>query len=374
MAAKIDKAITVFSGFNVRAVVAFCRRAAQLQIPFFIIAASSSDPILMTAYRDRVVRTRLTPQLCIGQVNEWLDEICEEANVRKMCVLPSTEFLNRFLLDNVNELQEHGHDVPLVSKKLYCQISNKRTFAKTCVEHGLLVPNEFEAMPEEPPFVAKPHRYESAKTGKQLKPWLIESEISFKLFLQSEDPTDYFYQELVQGRSIYLLYYVSRVGKHAIYSQENLVQQSGGGSIVLARHSDHYLRPIAAKYLEMLQKIDFDGIIMVELKETDDGRYLMIEANPRLWGPMQFVVDNNIPILDQFLVENGFSITTKPSLLPGTPFYFWSGGITPAAQPLMFHNFSNKDFQAIAKALIAYDIFNRDDTRELYELESKGTA
>lgn len=368
-----NQAVVVFSGFNLRAVIAFCRRATQLCVPYYIIAASSTDPIFKTEFRNRVVHTRTTPELCIHKVSQWLDTICMKQRVGRLLILPSTEYLNRFLLDNKAELARIGHEIPLVDRNLYIQISNKRSFAKTCVDHGLPVPGEYKAIPNTLPFVAKPLRYESTKTGYQIRPWLIDSQRILDRFLRTEDPSDYFYQEFVTGRSIYLLFHVSREGKDVLFSQENLIQQRGGGSIILARKSNCHSKPIAKRYLEMLRKLNFAGVIMIELKKTFDGQYLMIEANPRLWGPFQLVVDNNVPILDQFLKEQGFFVDTSSQQNPETAYYYWSGGLTPSARPLMYHNFSEKEFRDISKTLPHIDIFNRDDTRELYELELEGT-
>jgi hypothetical protein len=45
----------VFSGFNNRAVIAFCRAATKHGVPFHIVARCGADPIPQTSYGNKVV-------------------------------------------------------------------------------------------------------------------------------------------------------------------------------------------------------------------------------------------------------------------------------------------------------------------------------
>lgn len=353
-----------------RAVVAFCRHAVRRKIPFHILAASKQDPVFQTQYRDAVFLTRDCPELDIANALAWFKAIRRKTGCDRLVILPTSEFLNRFLLEHQSTLERAGCQVPLVRDQLYHQISDKHAFARICVEHNLAVPREFESMPSQLPFVAKPLRYASTQTGKQLKPWLLTSASRLEQFEQQEQIDDFFFQELAVGKSIYLLYFVSRTGNDVLFSQENLIQQCNGGSIIAARKSTAHHEEIAQAYLQMLKQIGFWGLVMIELKATSSG-YQMIEANPRLWGPLQFVVDNDVPILTQFLVECGFSVPSNP--LPVTPggaeFYFWSGGMTASAQPFIVHNDAERCFLNDYPALIRNDVYLRHDTLDLYASE-----
>ncbi len=369
----MNQAIVIFSGYNMRAIVAFCRTAANLNIPVHILAASATDPIFDSRYSHAVVQTRESADLCIDKVVPWLEAIRRSADYERLVILPTSEFLNQFLLKNRSALELAGCLIPLVDDVLYDRISNKHSFARLCTEHGLAVPREFNSLPSQLPFVAKPLQYASRRDGKQLKPWLLTSDSILEKFRQTEEPDEFFYQELAVGRSFYLMFFISSTDHHVLFSQENLIQQCNGGSMVASRKSSVHTQPIAQQYLQMFKALDFWGLVMVELKETSRG-FLMIEANPRFWGPMQLVVDNGVPIITQFLAECGFSIDLSNSHLAsaqpdGAEFYFWSGGLTNAAQPLILHNYTEQTFLLDYPELIKRDVYLREDTLNLYARE-----
>lgn len=366
----MNQAVLIFSGFNTRAVVAFCRSATRLNVPFHILASSEQDPILMTPYASSVYLTRENLSLEPAAVIGWIEGIRKANHYDRLVVLPTSEFLNRFLLENRAALENAGCYVPLASMELYKQVSGKQSFAELCSQFGLAAPQEFNTMPTKVPFVAKPRRYASTRTGKQLKPWLLTSAELVERFRQCEIPDDFFFQEMATGRSVYLLYYVSRTDQDVLYSQENLMQQCNGGSIIIARRSTSHEQPIAQQYLKMFKELGYWGVLMLELKDTPEG-YVMIEANPRFWGPFQFVIDNRVPILDQFLIECGFELEPAiDSSEPGDiPYYFWSGGMTHASQPLAFHNYCEQQFLADYPDLIRSDVYLRDDSLQIYSSE-----
>lgn len=371
----MNQAVIVFSGYNPRAIVSFCRVATRQNVPFHILAASADDKIFSTSYASKVHLTRPTSELILSEVLGWLDEIRGEHGYDRLVLLPSTEFLNRFFLRHRHELEDAGHVVPIAPESLYCRVSDKKAFSEVCVEYNLAVPAEFDSPPKECPFVAKPLTYLSANTGLQLRPWLINSEDERRQFLDEMDVDDFFYQEMAVGKSLYLLFYVSKTGQDVLYSQENLIQQYNGGSILLATTSSLHQEPIAQKYLAMLKSVGFSGMIMIELKKTQSD-FVMIEANPRLWGPIQFVVDCEIPIFDLFLTDCGFELKNPPkknsaNLSPGSNFYLWSGGMKRKNQPYIFHDYQPGSFCDDYPELMESDVYLRPDTINLYASEVK---
>jgi hypothetical protein len=100
----------------------------------------------------------------------------------------------------------------------------------------------------------------------------------------------------------------------------------------------------------------------------------MIEANPRMWGPIQFALDNGLDLFGG-LWRDAFG-TDAPKLSPmaapgcGT-YYFWSGGLVRDSQPYTFHNFNSDRFLEEYAAITSCDLLNRFDTRTLYHHELK---
>lgn len=364
----MQNGILIFSGYNIRAVVAFCRWARKKNVPFHLVARSKSDPIFLTNYRDDVVLTRENESLNIEDFSRWIKFICKKYSYQKTLILPSSEFLNRFMLSNLNAIELVGGIVPLVSKELYEQISDKYSFGKLCLNYGIPVPDELEYTPETFPFVAKPRNYASIQK-RQLKPYLIFTPKDLACFKQNEVESEYYFQDYIDGRSLYLLAHISKQEVSVFFSQENLMQQPNGGSIILARRSDLHKQLDIAVYVEMLNSINFHGVIMLELRlDKESNIYYMIEANPRLWGPLQLIVDNDVDILGSFLRDYGFDVSALYNSDSDGEFYFWSGGLSDQ-DGVVYHNFNPEKFVDKFSSIISNDIFIREDTFDLFRQE-----
>ena len=115
--------VLIFSGSNDRAVFAFCRLATIYNVKFFIIANGLDDLIFKSAYKNSVVFTRVKNELEVSTIVEISDKIKTNQEVNNVLILPTSEFLNRFLLDNRNQLENESIRIPLCSKSLYEKIS-----------------------------------------------------------------------------------------------------------------------------------------------------------------------------------------------------------------------------------------------------------
>jgi len=367
----MSQGVLILSGYNIRAVVAFCRWATARGVPFHLVARDESDPIFLTDYAAQVLLTRASPQLTLAHLVHWSALLRAQHGYERVLLLPSTEFLNRFMLAHREELEQAGCVVPLVGQALYCRLSDKYSFGRLCSEAGIAVPVEYDSLPERFPFVAKPRSYAGIGT-RQLKPHLVYGPVERDRFLLSEDRGDFYYQQYVDGRSLYLLAYVPINGQPVLFSQENLVQQPEGGSVILARADDFHLHADALPYLALLARVRFHGLIMIEVRRAADGTCYMIEANPRLWGPMQLVVDHQTGIFDAFLADYGFG-TAAPAAAEVSagagprPCYYWSGGLR--AGPPSYHHFSAAALAAQQAAIAPDDIFHRHDSMPLYRHE-----
>jgi predicted ATP-grasp superfamily ATP-dependent carboligase len=224
-------------------------------------------------------------------------------------------------------------------------------------------------VPEALPFVAKPRQYGSATSG-QIKPYLVFTPADRGHFLGRENPDNFFFQEFVTGRSIYLLAHIARDGAVTTCAQENLIQQARGGSMILARRHSFHLDPEAGRYLSLLKSVGFHGLIMIEVRRCDrTGRAVMIEANPRMWGPMQFALDQGVDLFAPLLADHGADVPAGIQADAARPHYFWSGGLTRQSQPYTFHNYSSRQFLDEYPQIAGSDLFLRDDSRRLHAHE-----
>lgn len=357
------------SGHNIRAVVALCRWAEAARLPVHLVARGPNDPVYLTDHAQRVFVERAYAALDVAEVKGWIERLRALHGYAQVVIAPSTEFFNRFLLRHRAAIEAAGGIIPLVDEALYERISDKHPFAAMCSSHGIPVPAVFDAPPERLPFVAKPRSYLS-ETCSQIKPYLVFTESDREKFLRRESPADFFFQEYVEGDSLYLLAHIARSGQITASAQENLMQQAEGGSIILARPHGFHLEPEARPYLDMLVGAGFHGLVMVEVRRCRrTGRAVMIEANPRMWGPLQFMLDMQADPFTPLFADHGITLGAPPALPPARAYYFWSGGLSRALPPCAFHQFSAERFVADHHRIASADLFARDDTRRLHQHE-----
>ncbi len=365
--------LIIFSGFNQRAVIAILRSLVRNHIEdYLIIACGDSDPIFFTEYASKVYYTRKHRELYNPEIYNIFEKIVSENKGYANVVVPSTEGLNRFMIQFRAEIEAIGITIPLAPSDLYRRISDKRTFWEICKENGLSVPQIIEIGYEyKCRYVAKPKTYISP-SGERYIPYIIDDPEKNKDFLNRFDLSFFDIQEFVEGESIYLLYYLAKTGVDHAYSQINLVQQPGGKSMIASIPWDTHRQPISEKYVSLIRNLGYSGFIMIELRKNDNG-YCMIEANPRMWGPSQLYVDADVPFIEAFLLDYGLidSIPQRP--IRGSA-YFWSGGI---AEDLMVDSScvwlerGRELVEANKELIYESDIYNRPDTIGYYNKEKE---
>ena len=367
------KMIIIFSGYNNRAIVSFIRTLEKNKINYVVIARDNKDPIFYTAYKDNVVLTRESQCLDLGSVTKYIEVIRDNFKVGQCFIAPSTEALNRFLQKERSALEKMNVIVPLADANIYVSVSDKKMFGDICREKEILVPGEYASIADASfPFVAKPRKY-FARDGSIHTPFLIFNNEQQEPFLKECDPDDFYFQEYVEGRSIYLLYYFHRNGKMFKFSQENLIQQPDGGSMVAAISSDFHDTNESAKYEQLFKSLGFYGLVMVELKVNNNKNY-MIEANPRFWGPSQLFVDSGMNLFEVFLHDYGFIVNEPVFNKTGQTKYFWLAGVqetSRSCKKLSFHEGSEEELRVNMDAWIQYDIYNRADTIGVFREETK---
>jgi len=359
----------IFSGFNNRAVISFLRTLYELKkktknLEFGVITLPYNDPILFTKYKKNVVSKREKIELNKEDIFKSIKQAKNKLKSDSCIIVPLTEALNRFLLENREDLKELGCEIPLVEKNLYELISDKIKFYELCKDNNLLVPEEVEPSDKSLPFVAKPKYYYS-KSGGVYSPILLFTKTELKEFLRNYKIEDFFYQRFITGISYYLLYYFTKKGEVIKLSQKNLIQQSGGKSIIAAIPSTFHYDKISLRIESLFLEIGFYGLVMVEIRREKDKDHL-IEANPRFWGPSQLFVDAKPNLFEYFLSDLGITKIVSSSKTNYNVRYFWNGGIVKSKKTIVFHEYRPIDFIEEYKKWLKYDILLRKDTKELY--------
>ncbi len=353
-----------------RALYAFMRTLEKYTIPYYIIASSSDDNIFNTSYKKNVLVTRKHRELDLNDIIKSVKIVQKKVQEENFLIAPSTEALNRFLLEYRPLFNELNCVIPLVNKKLYEKISDKYSFGKLCEKYDIKTPGEFLVDSIEVPCVAKPKRYISQASNQILKPILIIEQYQLEDFLKTYEIEDFYFQEFLGGQSFYLLYYFYQDGTFMKYSQENLIQQSEGRSILAAKNSDFHLKYYSEPYENLFKSINFRGLVMIEVKLTHKGAY-MIEANPRFWGPSQLFVDAGINFFDALLYDYGI-ISKKPEQIDSDRVihYFWDDGKSFEEKNIKntaFHNYSREMLFNEYTDWNKSNILKRKDTLEIHK-------
>jgi predicted ATP-grasp superfamily ATP-dependent carboligase len=373
----MERGIIVFSGFNQRGVIAFLRTVFSLnkkskdkKIKVGIVALPKGDTIFKTSYKDLVVAAREKMELDLDDIKRVLKEAKVKMRINRCMIAPSTEALNRYLLKHRNDLQNLGCELPLVEKDLYEKISDKLSFSFLCENNEIEVPPLVTPSCSSIPFVAKPKSYFSKK-GKVFYPVLIKNKGDFRRFKRNYNFDDFFYQKYINGVSFYLLYYFYKNGKIAKFSQENLIQQAGGKSIVAAIPSRFHFEAISEKFENLFLSVKFFGLVMIEIRREGGVDY-MIEANPRFWGPSQLFVDAKPNLFESFLYDTGFlDMDVIDFKTDYQAKYFWNGGIIKSKGDIAFHNYTCKKFLREFSKWMSHEIYLREDTKRIFYDETK---
>ena len=143
--------------------------------------------------------------------------------------------------------------------------------------------------------------------------------------------------------------------------------------MLLAEPCEFHKTPMAKRLVEVLTAAKFEGLGMIEMIR-DGSRLVFIEMNPRIWGPIQFCIDQGQPILQAFI---GKCLHGDPNRYVNTrprrkrSYYFWLGGLletlSSRARPDWHgHRFS---WFRLAGICARNDIYLRADSWRCFFLE-----
>ncbi|MDF3936910.1 hypothetical protein [Pseudomonas citronellolis] len=365
--------VVIFGGANERAVVAFCRSLQREGVEFHVVARNARDPLYLTSYRERIVARREHDQLDPEEFRAILLRLREQYPGRRLCIAPSAESINRLLLGMADWLHEQGIQGVTVSEEVYLRFSEKERCLATAAEFGLRLPEVhpgYEA--RYLPLVLKP-RCEYAANGERLYPLLVRTAEEFQRYAEAYSAERYLVQRYLDGQSFYYFYYRNGAGVARLY-QRNLAQQAAGKSIVAAELVECPDNETDQRLRTLLEHHDYRGFIMFEVMRCDGHDYL-IEANPRLWGPMQLALDNGFRASWLGLPDD-----QAPHLAAAVKFcglwsrrgYFWLGGfVGQRLADMRFFAARGRLLRRFLCCLPRYDIWLAGDSYRLFISELK---
>ncbi|MBH3340824.1 hypothetical protein I5L51_17070 [Pseudomonas mendocina] len=354
----------VFSGANERAIIAICRSFWERSVACSIVARPGADLLKLTRFSIWIDVVRTIDRLDLNDMLSAVALLRDRFPGERLVFLPTSESIIRMLLEQRNQFEEAGLEIPLVSKSTYQQISDKHNFLSLANTFGVPLPPVVDIPTAgNLPLVAKPRCELQTGSGRKLYPELLFSLADLQRFEANWPREEYFFQRYLDGKSYYYLVYLPREGDPLVRYQRNLLQQPNGKSIIAAQLCSCPDEKTRDALINALRSVGFFGFVMIEVMELN-GVFYLIEANPRLWGPFELALKAGF--LPDFITGEGSEGDCKLGAR-----YFWSGGLlgtwADSAVPRSYLKGKPGVLEAIS--FFVADIYLRADTHRLLMYE-----
>lgn len=363
-----ETVFVLFSGHNERAVIALSRFFEACGQAFVIVCANGRDVILQTSWIDRIIFSRLDPVLDVALFENVLQAVRAKYGIMANPIYcPTTEFMNQFVIHKRSSLQQLGWRITLPAAEVYAKLTSKASSPKVIKQLiGVGAPSKLKWDNVRVPCVLKPNV--NADVQGVNYPFLCRTTEELNHALLNCNQENWFAQSWVDGQSYYLCAYIATDGNHAHFWQQNLLQQPGGKSIVLARSVANpgvSIEPLFHGLIDM----GYYGPFMMEVIRDKEGCFHYIEINPRFWGPLQLALDACPNVLRLFLHDAGVSSVNNMELTNSTSithWYAWQKG----AQLSGCHRYpalSQIELTQPLQALLEHwDVYAKSDTQMLH--------
>lgn len=187
---------------------------------------------------------------------------------------------------------------------------------------------EIKDLPLTYPVVIK-SPFESGKNVVEYANSLEEVVIKFQRMCKSEHlsaPDNPLLQEYVVGDG-YGFFAIYKEGKCMRFFMHHRIREypvTGGASVCAESFYDDELKSIGMK---LLNNLKWDGVAMVEFKkDNQDGKYKLMEINPKLWGSLELAITSGINFPELLVEASEGSLELKESLYGKTTFQWLLNG------------------------------------------------
>lgn len=352
----MSKIALLFSGYNQRAVIALCRYFSAVGHGFHIVASGEDDVIHRTDYAENVIFSRKDKTL---GVNLFVDSVAISGV--ELVYVPTSEYMNRFVLDNREYIGEVGVEPGIALESAYNVLTSKLESQAVLKDvSNIEILETMDTSSASVPCVFKPTL--NVFNGETLYPIICETDVQLEKALEEVQGKPFFAQKYVDGNSYYLCGYLSSEGGFECFWQENIAQQEGGKSMVLARRGENP-GVSESEIFNKISALGYYGPIMIEFM-VSNGNLFYIEINPRFWGPLQLALDCKSQILDLYLRDQFFSQAKYQSVCSDSRFYSWLYGAEIGGD-LRFYQGEGKDL-LVSGCFVDSDVYNKKDTRFIH--------
>jgi protein-tyrosine-phosphatase/predicted ATP-grasp superfamily ATP-dependent carboligase len=254
---------------------------------------------------------------------QWLRDLDREAGYS--LIIPSTEgSLRPFMLlpesDPLRKKAVLASNAALEStldKSLTLQVASS---VHLPVPKGLLITSE-DSIPlcSAFPVVLKPvsSQIHAGDRIKQVQPLPAGDDLERRELLHDMlRDSAVLQQELVPGHGVGIAMLYNQGKRVWFFGHERLHEGSGRDGLGSGSTYRRSIKPdpeMLRRATDLLDKLKWHGIAMVEYKVSDDGKYWFMEINPRLWGSLALAIDAGVDFPYGLLcLATGQSIPAQP--------------------------------------------------------------
>ncbi len=326
-----------------RAALAVVRSLGRLGLE---LAVASDDPLAI-AQRSRYASRRLacpSPASRPAEFQDWLERAVQDWQPHM--VLPLTDVSLGLALARAPALRERTV-LPAVDAAAFARVSDKGALLEAAEDLGIATPATLRLPPRRErtesqrrlvrdfayPAVLKANVTQSERDGGFVRPPVAypESADEAQRLLDGDsglgEPAVLLQQRIVgPGTGVFALCADGRAV--AWFAHRRILEKPPSGGVSVLSEGLPLERAPLAEARKLLEHFRWQGMAMVEFKRHRDGRYYLMEINPRFWGSLQLAVDSgrDFPALLYRLFRSGDPLrgdklerfaADVPELVPG---------------------------------------------------------
>lgn len=221
------------------------------------------------------------------------------------------------LLASCYEVEEEIRDMvsfPFVDHDTFSVSSSKTKLRALALSLGILCPKtktgpEVESSLDSFPYPAVLKPSDSFSGGK-LKVAYPKSAAEAREIIANQDKGELLLQELVKGEGVGVFAYCENGEAKALFSHRRLLEKPPSGGVSVLSESLPLDQAPTDEALLLLERLNWQGLAMVEFKRASSGENYLLEINPRVWGSLQLAISSGVDF-PQLLVEGAENY--KPS-------------------------------------------------------------
>lgn len=212
--------------------------------------------------------------------------------IRPKMLLPITDKS----LERCLELNLEGVLFPFPQKQTVELVLNKASLMELASSCGIQCPETAVVQRSSPlswkkfPAVIKP-----VKAGYgDFKVRYISNKVELREIISSlAEGIDYLLQEKIEGTGVGVFALMQEGRSLATFAHKRLLEKPPSGGVSVLSESIALDDAPVNESLELLRKLGWSGVAMIEYKKSEHGFFLM-EVNPRFWGTTQLSVSSGV--------------------------------------------------------------------------------